>query len=711
MARITRPGSPTGKSGSAQISESAASRAGVGQASIGQQVTRAGEDFKSTRVGQLAAEVGAAVSKVGQDYFEQSKRAHQSAVYTNAMNKATTEFAQLEQERLQRITDENGNPTYDTLSDDIAQIGRDVAGRVGGSIMDAEASAKFQNQFSSYIANRQLNGLKTARKQQIDFGRASLSKGLETISQQALNDDISNIGIYEGNARQILDDNLEAGIISASDHQRQVSAFEKGIRQQSISNLIETDPSRAASILQGDASSLGIPEEEKTNLSNVLQAKVRSDQIESIKVAKAQKIMAQNDQAQRVESIETAIDAGVMREDELLRQKPSLPDNVFKDLSKRFVNKAVKRAKEVQRIDAISQDIAENRVPITANTADLNTIYNSEVDRRLALDPNQQNIKMTDKARVVASIKREVPQFTKELNSVLLYGDSSGIEEAVAGYNYLKEKGINLQKLSKDSEAIAESISFYRGRLDLPIEEAVNRSREAIMGVDDEAKKLRDKDFNKLDSFKVSNIKETTKDALDLDGFLFGIGDTKVTLSSTDTFRRLAKEAYRTTGDEELATQIASSQMNKTYGVSQVTNEDTFMFAPPEKMYPDITPDELRADLEQTFPEISEGLGISSDSLTNTLIVEGTKDGQPTKIQVATYAVTQLKDGIRVPVVDENGEVVRWMPDRGKVSGKRLEESESRKAEAVRIAKIEELSRSGLEGQDLIKAIQDLDKE
>lgn len=616
MAKITRPGQrEEGKQ--AKISESLIGKAGVGYAEVGKAVSKAGTDFQNTKVGALAAQVGALVSQVGQDYFSQSKRAFQTTVYTNSMTKATEEFAKAEQERIKRATDENGNPTYESLSEDLGRLGGEIRDKYLDTIADPEIANKFQNNFNSHVSNRQISSLRTARQQQIDFGRASLTQGLDSLKERAIGDDISNIGTYEAQAQQILNDNLTAGVISKQNYEALSKTFSESTREELILQLIQTNPSRARQILEGNAEALGIAPEKKNELQGQLIFKERANQLENEQIEKETAIARDNYVTKLAEDIDNKIDTDVLKVDELLNSSKILPSGIYNKLSRKYLDKAKKRELELQRSQALASQLKSGNGAVGYTDKEIESTYQRMIDA--ATISVNRNLTLTEKAELAGIFKTEVKSISEQIGSTILSGEAVKAIDAINAYTYIRDKKLTTlgNKFDKDARSVAELMELYVERGGQTPEQALIKARERIIeGKDDPIQQARLKEFKKSNSgFAPEDLRDTIHDAFQhLPGYIDSdveqaVEDGEIDAEFESTFLRLAEDEYLRSGDLKIAGRVAAAQMDKVYAKSAFS--DKVMVLPPEKLFPQYTQEELINDLTSDL----QNLGVSVEDL------------------------------------------------------------------------------------------------
>jgi predicted chitinase len=723
MAKIFRPDEPTDVS-RVGISPSIASQAGAGAAQIGAEVASTGKDFQHTNVGALARQVSDLVSAEGNRQFQESKRAHQTGMLANSMSKATLEFQEAQQQRISRLTDEHGNPTFTTLVDDIGNIGKGISDNISGKMLDPEVATRFKNDFSNYISNQQVLGLKKARNQQISFSRASLDTGLGTLLKQGGSDSPDNINLYEGQAIDLLNESLNAGFISPEEHASKRDDFLIAVREANLQNTITEDPAKAKGLLDNNtAEQLGVTTKSKAKLDKILDSKIRSDEIEAKKAKRALEKDAKDRQNLIAEDLEKRIEAGALREDELLQQEGNLSPKTFSKLKKKYIRDFRARNKEAIKMSAISEAITNEEDISQFTKKDITNHYSALVEAQGSLQGKPSSLQQ--KAAIAMSYKDTVvAPLAKELDSSLLSGTKNeSLSDAVLAYTYLRDrKGETLEsrELTKESVAIAEYAELLNERANMTLSEGVFKARESILeGKKDPIKQERSKEFNKLDDFKGEELFETAADNLPGAENLFFINK-KVDDDTALLYKKLVQEEYVRTGDIAAAKEIAGKQMGKSHGVSTINGEEeVYMFAPPEKFFPvGTTSEDIRNVLETdlTGAALPEGVNVDQVEVYSDFNTRGLfrtrinpETGEPEIREVISYgleATYTTPEGtvVKLPLIDqETGELQRW-----EVDAKGVEPLlEERKQATIEEARLEMERRRGLEsvraglGQDV----------
>jgi len=670
MVNIVRPGE-LGQQGRSEISTGIAATAGSGVVSLGREALSVGRQSQASNQLSLARQMSALVDVEGKRIFNESKQAHQSATLLNKMTEATESFIKGKTERYSRTTDENGNPTFTTLHKDIEQLGKDTLDQTARTIIDPEVARQFKANFGNYVANQKITALKTARNQQVSFGRSSLDTGLGKLVTQAAADDIDQLGTYEQQGLESLQSAMTSGVISQEEFSERSKEFSAIIREGAIHNAIKNDKESAAGMLQMSAQELGIEESTKTKLVKELDASLKSDQIQVQKAKERADLDNMTQEAAIVEDMENRIEADALRENELIAMEDKISAPKFSELKKKFVKETEKRNKELKTHKELGAKIVNGEDISDVKPSQIDKFFDYMVDQRRDLIDAPTTI--TEEAQLAATIPAPVKRFAKRLEHSAKYGSTENASEVLNAYTYIKDRKKPTLESSFDREAtmIMEHAELLVERGGVVPAEAMTQARDIIFKTDADTRNIREDLFKKEKEFKVNNIEETAATELDAEGFL---GDNKISQDAVNTFRSFTREGFIRSGNRDTAVAYAKQMMSKTHGISSVTATEQYMFAPPEKMLPSFSADSLRRILvKEVTPALPAGvapesISLASDDITvGTIQISGTREGERVEQTIPSWVITyKMKVGdeeIEVPLINEKtGQPKRWTP-------------------------------------------------
>ena len=155
------------------------------------------------------------------------------------------------------------------------------------------------------------------------------------------------------------------------------------------------------------------------------------------------------------------------------------------------------------------------------------------------------------------------------------------------------------------------------------------------------------------------------------------------------------QEGYEITGDKDAAVAFAKENLSRTYGTSIVTGKGKMVYMPPEKVYPNTSPDLMRKIL---IDEVKGG--IDPNLIDEDISIEA--DPLTFRRDNPTWIVTHKRDiggaKVEMPLVNpKTGELVRWSPKGSKVPEQMLQQ-EVEAAKAARgefVAKQQRIESTG----------------
>ncbi len=654
MPRITRP-DDTLQQGTAQISLGAAGQAGAGSVAMGEVVQQVGHQAQQNNIGAVTQKLANEIDAAGDKMFNDSKKAHQSAVLLNKMTQATEMYLGGRDQRYTQGVDADGNPTFTNLSSDCGSMGDSIGEDVAGGIIDPEVANQFRQEWGHYMLGQKVAAFKEARKQQLAFSMDSLDKGLGKLVTQSLSDNVENAKDYELRGLNAIRDAVTGGVIDQQDGENLGRQFSVSIREANIQNLMKTNKGQAQQVLSMPADKLGIPEDRKAALTEQLQASIRSDQADATRAGERQKVDSVNQENSLVESVEARIDAGAIREDELLQLRDQFNPTRFSDLKKQYLKSAQKREQVLIENQNVGNKIANGESLSDLSPNNINNYHQYLVEQ--LSDQTKKPVSLQDKAKLAATIPTAVSDYGKELSYATKYGDTKNASDAIAAYSYLKDRNkptLDGAGFDKESTLIMEHAQLLVERGGVSPQEAMKQSREKVLNPNPALNDYRADLFKKEKDFQVNNIEETAATALGAETTFFHRNF--IDQESVATYRQLVQEAYLSLGDKSSAVAYATTQMNKTHGISEVGGRKVYMLNPPEKAYPQISSDRLRASLQGDVATVLP----QGESVDNVSIAAN--PGNP-KTWIVTHKVDMDGKQVEMPLVNpKNGQVVTWAP-------------------------------------------------
>jgi hypothetical protein len=709
MVQIVRPGTPIVES-NARVSIAQTAAGSGGQASIGSQIMSVGQQLAHDPNPAALERTSQLIIREGERFFEESKAAHQNALYNNLMNEARLAFASGKMKREEQITDEDGNPSFMNLPRDVKSLGDAIQEEINGRVIDPEVANKFNIEWNSFVTSQQISSMKTARSQRTTYVRSSIDDGLSSILEAAQVDNLDNLPIYEGQANQLLDDFFVSGALSEEEYRELKQNYPQVLRKKMLQNEIEKDPIQINSmIIESTPEELGVTSEDKKQLEEQAKAKISSDKIEAEKAANAIEIEQKNQQALLAQEIDKRIEADAIREDEILKLEDRLDANTAAKLKRKAIQASEKRAKSRRINLEISTQLATGGDLSVYSDSQIDNHYKAAVETRELI--SGQPLSLSDQAEIAVTYNRPIKEFERDLESALQYGDLETAADAVGAYTYGRDRNSKaVHNVNKDHIAIATLAEQYIERSNLDPKEAVRRARETVLDKNDPVRKQRESEWKDIvksggafwftgpyGDYRPDALEETMSSNLDIES-AFLRRNPAIQDDIKIAYKDMVKDAYLRTGDMRVAEDIANDQIMKTHGITEINGEREFVYNPIERDFNEagISTETVRNDLNNSLREVfGEDTDVSrykiyadekTRGFTTRFVHPETGDIMSREIQ--SYYVTQeieSPSGVpyQVPVLDPNtGELMRYTPDLGNISDELKLQEEIRRAEA-----------------------------
>lgn len=629
--------------------------------------------------GLAQAQAGTTVEQIGRQYFEEAKQANQTIAYSNAMTKATEAYTLQARQRMESPVDQDGNPNYESLVDDVGAIGKQIGLEAAATIIDPEVRRRFEMEFKKFDSNQRMQAFSAARKHQINFGRASLHENLRNRQQQAIQGNPEQLGFFEDQTRKELTTALQSGLISPLEHDQMQEQFRGTVRMESYRNLIGSDPAKMQEQLSTmDPATLGLNERERDQLAREATRAVEDQQREAARQEQLAQKAQQDAVNQAVLSFKVSLaeqEAGIEGAGFALKDLEAargvIGEKNYLDLLKAHTAAQKRAERALGSMGKLSQALAAGE--------DVSSFDSKTVDKHLestvaAYEENTgEPATLVEVAGIASGYGRQVRKFATAVNSSILEGSMDRAEEGLNAYLSSRDhqsKALDGNAFTNKAMEVAEYAELLIERGGLPVQEAITIARDNVLNRKDETSKQRVREFRKISDFTPDNIVETINSELDLESTFFGI-NVDVPREVQDTYRTFAQEAYLSTGDSQAANKIAAARMAKTHGMTSVGGRDFYMYAPPEKEFPGIAPAEMTRQLHtDVTPFLPEGIDVSQvsiyadDSTKGNFII--TDSGE--RAEIVSYGVQYTKtlpDGstIEMPLINpETGEPVAWFP-------------------------------------------------
>jgi hypothetical protein len=202
------------------------------QAQLGSQISQTANVVAQTALQQ---------SQENAKYFAELKSSLADAEYSKVYSSAMLDFTKAVNDRQNKILDDNGNPTFGTLTEDIGKIGNDIYNKYSTQASPL-ISGRFKQSFNNVITNRQAESFAETRKQANNWMLGQAQNSYDTLSNAAI------AGTPSVSAESLLEfqKQLQGYVANGVIHPAQAADMEKNfkttvgmVRGQ---NLIQADP-------------------------------------------------------------------------------------------------------------------------------------------------------------------------------------------------------------------------------------------------------------------------------------------------------------------------------------------------------------------------------------------------------------------------------------------------------------------------------------
>lgn len=305
-------------------------------------------------------------------------------------------------------------------------------------------------------------------------------------------------------------------------------------------------------------------------------------------------------------------------------------------------------------------------------------------------------------AQLAQNIKAPVTVFLDSLAIAAKFGDTAEFEQAGQAIKAMQVNNpIGLQGLDKDARAAAQLFNHYRLNTQYSGEEAAEKARNDVYGIDEDTKIsrgnryrdiLKDKGLTDEDSF--------TKFVANNVGATGWFSNSAYPSGLINKVRELLPSYFERSGNWDIATNDLFDDLKNIYKETTINNRSEIMVMPPESVLPN-APNWISNDKAAAFKELVNSVQQSKvsggyvlqdlewnnapdfkDMFTKNLVsgdLKASVNGVERKIIIVSDDVTQLSttktpswafmylddNGIPQPIMDskEMGGIARWYPD------------------------------------------------
>lgn len=239
----------------------------------------------AVHIAEVTKQLGGNVAALGKEYLNKSQQALSTAVYDLHMQKATEEFNTLAQERISKTTDDEGNPNFATLPQDIEKIGNDVMMKRMGTMFDPNAASQFSRDFRNFTSSQSIKAANVSRQQELDYNRAQVKSTVSATINKSLTVDITEVEGPLADMRRSLDSYLQSGAISKQEYDQQLDSTRATVYKAKWSEIIAQDADLAREQLSQEQV-LGLTEVERRQMLGQAEAKIVDNKLLQEKILK-----------------------------------------------------------------------------------------------------------------------------------------------------------------------------------------------------------------------------------------------------------------------------------------------------------------------------------------------------------------------------------------------------------------------------------------
>lgn len=690
------------------------------------------------KIGNTALEAGSSVMRQGQQmfqnamaqmdkYIEKSKGAVEDGLYNNVYSAATKEFNSRVMERMNQPYDEQGNPTFASLTADIGSISEDVKTKYSGQLgTNPEVLNRFDNSFTTMSTNQQVGAMKEARQQQVEYSKGSLENFLNTNTTSALSTGTSEtLPSYVANANERIDSAYRNGYISYEQAVELKDKTRHDINYGYLENQAQKNPNEVFNRLGMDAAipgasdkELGITPTEHAQLVDITAKRINQQRSADRTRVAEEKALVKEQQTYNNDNLDLGVAQGKVADADIdaAYNDGKISHAQMVNLKEKVISQNNKGYSKAQTRQAISTDLHSGKLigskyPPSA----INDHYDHQVQSTGAQELFDTKASM-DRTRLAAQYRAPVTKYTNELDSIAKGGTSEQIMQAAQSYKYVSQKSpLAVSKLNKQTTAFYNTINSQMKYANVDPQKAIERANTLVYQAQEDDYRIRRNEVdNKGSPFSAANIDKT------ITGMNWGDSDfrpgtysnLKHVLGPTDKISEFAKmkltehlrDAYVLTGDYEAAKEMVQNESQGVFGTSAVNNmsnwtrdNSTLMFAPPEATYghgtnTNFSSQEMRANLEHDASAfLVKGPYVDQSGVRPEQIMVGSGEFTARSIGNAKYMMYYVDDkGDEHPLVDpQTGQAKFWAPDAGYVSGYREQKVQEEFNKAYKVQEFE----------------------
>jgi hypothetical protein len=595
----------------------------------------------ATHIAQVTDRLGGSVAALGKEYLQKSQQALSTAVYDLHMQKATEEFNQLSQERMSKTVDDEGNPNFATLPQDIERIGNEVMMKRLGTMFDPNASSQFTRDFRNFASSQSVKAAGVARQQELDYSRAQVNSTMSASINKALTLNIAEADTVLIDMKRSLDSYLASGTISKQEYDTYLDSTRATVYKAKWGELIAQDADTAVEQLSQEQA-LGLTEVERRQMLTQAHAKVEDNTRLNERILRENEAKVNQQQQATYEELKTSILSGKAGEADIWAAfNNGAIDQKLLNTGIQFARTEAKRQGEVVNTQANIAQQVKDGMPVTASSKDVDLFVNTKIQQ--LQEKMQKELTLEEKTYVASDIRAPVNAITKPIEHGALFGNVEETSSAYRAWSFAQQKNPEMvSTLSNHAVSNMAMIDSLVSASNLPVNKAVEAVKKIVDSRTPE--KIQELSVKFKDDY---DLKDMTSEANVISGealprLLDPFGFTREVLATGEATKlmNLYRTMYTLTeGDKDATRAAVKAKVATTLGKTELGGEERLMFLAPEKMFPMLTSVQLdeimRSDMR-----------LSPDEKV-VLEVDQSSDKVP---GVVSYKVSRFdKDGIPLP--------------------------------------------------------------
>lgn len=584
----------------------------------------------------------------------------------NVVDDAIRQFQQFSAQRKTQLIDEHGMLQANNLVKDFDVYGKELIETLGGNIEDPDIQRAFKAEFNNYLSAQKATLYDEYFAQVTAYSEQSMQKAIDGLDQITKQDSYDNL---EANMTPVFDQ-IDSYVMDGQMDPETAGVLKYNLDQRSRYNSImkmvdDGDVLGAVQALQND---INLNDELFDTVTHLAISKQESEERKGTKKELEQDQMEQSIQHMAFNEAVYGIRTGTL--DDFDIEKMVVNEMISEEQANFLYNEydkaEAKYADAVIKNQYISKKLLNNEhIGPEVSDKDLALHYEQTV-QALGYDEETGQYKplsFTERMSIASQYPRPLRQVTDELGYVLTHPGKMS-EEALGAYELMLDRNpTSLERMDKNARTVATKALRAVNFAGADPQQALQDATDFVYKTDPETKKAYADIFDNLEEFRPRKLATTIKNDLDADG-------KKLAPGVAATYHQMLKDEFIRSGNLEDARAAVKTQLDPYLGPTEFNEEsgifndtEQIMFFPPEKMFPGISVDTMRAqllyELQQSgaIPKgtTSKGLRLVSDNLTR-------QPGQPLNYAVAISIDTD-EGPVEVLLTDTDGDHFRWAPN------------------------------------------------